>query len=138
MDTLGFDPSDIAAKASSYTENDDGTGSTNNGTVTGSQSMSAAAEDTIKKALLVGNFEAAVECCFRSGNLADALVLASCGGSELWTKTQQRYFESQSAKRPFLSVVSSIIHNQVRYEFKSIKGGKKNRRKTKRDDMRSI
>ena len=76
--------------------------------------MSKATEDMVKKALLVGNFEAAVECCFKTGNLADALVLASCGGADLWTKTQERYFQSQSPKRPFLSVVSAIIRSEVR------------------------
>jgi protein transport protein SEC31 len=38
------------------------------------------------------NFEAAVECCFQTGNLADALVLASCGGPDFEAKTQERYF----------------------------------------------
>jgi protein transport protein SEC31 len=71
-------------------------------------------EDTVKAALIVGNFEAAVECCFRTGNLADALILASCGGAELWSKTQERYFELEAKKRPFLCVVSAIIRNQVR------------------------
>ena len=76
--------------------------------------MSKAAEAMVKKALLVGNFEAAVECCFRTGNLADALVLAACGGADLWAKAQDRYFKAESTKRPFLSIVSAIIHSQVR------------------------
>lgn len=71
-------------------------------------------EDAVKAALLVGNFEAAVECCFRTGNLADALVLASCGGADLWSKTQERYFEMEAKKRPFLSIVSAVIRNKVR------------------------
>jgi hypothetical protein len=77
------------------------------------QSMSAATQEVVKQALLVGNFEAAVDCCFRTGNLADGLVLASCGGADLWTKTQERYFQSQSTHRPFLSVVNAIIQNEV-------------------------
>ena len=71
------------------------------------------AGDAVKAALLVGNFEAAVECCFRTDNLADALILASCGGAELWAKTQERYFESEAQKRPFLSIVSAIVQNKV-------------------------
>ena len=78
-----------------------------------STAMPVATQEMVKKALLVGNFEAAVECCFRTGNLADALVLASCGGADLWAKTQERYFKAESAKRPFLSIVSAIIHSQV-------------------------
>lgn len=76
--------------------------------------MSTATQEVVKQALLVGNFEAAVDCCFRTGNLADGLVLASCGGADLWTKTQERYFESQSKSRPFLSVVNAVIQNEVR------------------------
>ncbi len=37
--------------------------------------MSMHAKDAVKEALLVGNFEAAVECCLCSGNLINALVL---------------------------------------------------------------
>jgi protein transport protein SEC31 len=63
--------------------------------------------------LLVGDFEAAVECCFQSGNLADALLLATCGEPELWAKTQQRYFEQETVKRPYLFVVSAVIRNHM-------------------------
>jgi protein transport protein SEC31 len=75
--------------------------------------QSKPAGEAVKKALLVGNFEAAVECCFRTGNLADALILASCGGAELWERTQERYFQSEEKKRPFLSLVNAIIQNKV-------------------------
>lgn len=115
LDTLGFDPAVIAAKASAYKEVE----AVANGVHTMSledrnhTQMSPVTQDLVKKALMVGNFEAAVECCFRTGNLADALVLASCGGADLWTKTQDRYFESQSTKRPFLSVVSAIIRDDL-------------------------
>jgi protein transport protein SEC31 len=71
--------------------------------------MSPGTQNVVKQALMVGNFEAAVECCFNTGNLADALVLASCGGADLWAKTQDRYFQSEAPKRPFLSVVGAII-----------------------------
>jgi protein transport protein SEC31 len=113
LDTLGFDPPSISAKAAAYTE--DNKSVMTNGVANLSLedqnhgTMSPGIQDVVKQALMVGNFEAAVECCFNTGNLADALVLASCGGEELWTETKDRYFETQSAKRPFLSVVSSII-----------------------------
>lgn len=68
----------------------------------------------VKRALLVGNFEAAVESCLASRQLADALLLASCGGAELWEKTRMRYFEiAARSKRPFLDVVSAIITNEL-------------------------
>ena len=115
LDTLGFHPDEIAKAASSYTEEPltngvDSISLQDKHTLT----MSKSTEEMVKKALLVGNVEAAVECCFRTGNLADALVLASCGGGDLWAKTQQRYFEEQASQRPFLRTVSAIIRNEVR------------------------
>lgn len=112
---LGFDPEKIQEMAMEFAE--DGSDAIANLSL-GENSkptppMSKKAEDTVKQSLLVGNFEAAVECCFRSGNLADALVLASCGGSELWAKTQAEYFSREAKKRPFLSVVKAVIHNQL-------------------------
>ena len=38
--------------------------------------LTPAAEADVKRALLVGNFDAAVEGCFKNGALADALLLA--------------------------------------------------------------
>mmetsp|Transcript_26772 Transcript_26772/g.73660 ORF Transcript_26772/g.73660 Transcript_26772/m.73660 type:complete len:1029 (-) Transcript_26772:36-3122(-) len=102
LSTLGYDPTAVAAKVSKYRE-------VKNGKRHGKQEMSEATQTMVKEALMVGNFEAAVDCCFQTGNLADALVLASCGGAELWAKTQERYFRSQSEQRPFLSVVGAII-----------------------------
>ena len=97
LDTLGFDPAAISSKATEWTE--DMTSVTTNGVASMSLeeknhgAMSPATQDVVKQALMVGNFEAAVECCFNTGNLADALVLASCGGEELWSKAKDRYFE---------------------------------------------
>ena len=115
--TLGFDPTTIGEKAAAYEEergitNGVGSMSLSDGSHNDT-GMSQPTQDIVKQALMVGNFEAAVDCCFRTGNLADALVLASCGGADLWAKTQERYFESQSSKRPFLSVVGAIIRNEL-------------------------
>jgi hypothetical protein len=75
--------------------------------------MSVNAEELVKKSLLVGNFEAAVNVYFESGSYADALLLALCGAAELWSETQERYFTQESPKRPFLSIVSAIIRNKL-------------------------
>lgn len=109
---LGFDAEYIAQVAKEYTE-DAANGIERMSLEDKRGSMSRVAENAVKEALLVGNFEAAVECCFRTGNLADALLLASCGGAELWTKTQERYFAVETPKRPFLNIVSAIIRNQL-------------------------
>ncbi len=54
--------------------------------------MSKHIEDAVKEALLMGNFEATMECCFCSDNLAKALVLASCRDANIWQKAQAHYF----------------------------------------------
>ena len=95
---LGFNPEEIHTAAMEF-QNEE------KEEVAGTPPMSLEAESAVKNALLVGNFEAAVECCFRSNNLADALLLASCGGAELWAKTQAEYFAREAKKRPFLSLV---------------------------------
>lgn len=44
----------------------------------GQPQLSSAAEATIRRSLVVGNFEAAVQCCMSTGNMADAMILARC------------------------------------------------------------
>lgn len=111
---LGFVAEEIAAAASQYSETlTNGMSSSSVNDDRKAAAMSTAAQELVKKALLVGNFEAAVECCFETRNFADALMLAACGGGELWVKTQERYLASESSKRPFLNLVSGIIRNQL-------------------------
>ncbi|KAK1739842.1 protein transport protein SEC31-like protein [Skeletonema marinoi] len=94
LNYLGFDPEKINQAAMEF--NEDGSNPSDAEPI---PAMSKDAENAVKDALLVGNFEAAVECCFRSGNYADALVLASCGGAELWAKTQAEYFHERQSDR---------------------------------------
>jgi len=75
--------------------------------------MSKKAEAAVKHSLLVGNLEGAVECCFRTGIMADALILASCSDADLWAKTQAELFERKEKKRPFLSIVIAVVQNQL-------------------------
>ncbi len=50
--------------------------------------------------------------CLDTDRLADALVLASCGGTALWAKTQQRYFAGH--KQAFIkNVVSAIVRSDL-------------------------
>jgi len=107
---LGFDNDSIHSAAMSFT-------STSQDSLVSDfktkLTISADAAATINQALLVGDFEAAVECCFLSGNPGDALIMASCGGPELWTKSQKRYLELESIKRPFLSIVAAVMDNHL-------------------------
>uniref|UniRef100_A0A8C3UQ13 Protein transport protein Sec31A n=1 Tax=Catharus ustulatus TaxID=91951 RepID=A0A8C3UQ13_CATUS len=60
----------------------------------------------ISQALLLGNFEGAVELCMRAERFADAIILAIAGGDKLLKETQKRYFAKQKTN---LSVVSDDI-----------------------------
>jgi protein transport protein SEC31 len=122
---LGFVPEDIVASVQQYALTPS-SGDLTNGissmsmhdkvtttATTTAPMMNATIQDLVKKALVVGNFDAAVDCCFETGNYADALMLAACGGGDLWSTTQQRYFDREIPKRPFLAIVSGIVHNQL-------------------------
>lgn len=75
--------------------------------------LAGAAEPTVRKSLIVGNFDMAVECCLASGLLAEALLLAQCGGPELKAKTQAAFFEKQRQEYSFLNVLHAVIKNQL-------------------------
>ncbi|OPJ84493.1 protein transport protein Sec31B isoform X2 [Patagioenas fasciata] len=67
-------------------------------------------EDTdglISQALLLGNFESAVELCLRAERFADAIILAIAGGENLLKETQKRYFAKNKTKLSLL--LSSIV-----------------------------
>ncbi|NXC39841.1 SC31B protein, partial [Penelope pileata] len=70
-------------------------------------------EDTdglISQALLLGNFEGAVELCMRAERFADAIILAIAGGENLLKETQKRYFAKQKTKLSLL--LSSIVQQK--------------------------
>ncbi len=74
-------------------------------------------EKLIKRSLLVGKFSAAVKSCLQVDNMADALLLASCGGAELWASTQSEYFErhkGSSERSGYLGIVSAIVNSELR------------------------
>ena len=51
-------------------------------------------EGLVTQALLVANFEAAVEVCLHHNKMAEAMILAIAGGADLLRRTQKRYFKS--------------------------------------------
>lgn len=74
-------------------------------------SESSEIDHTITRAIILGNFEAAVDLCVKADRLSDALLVAICGGDELVAKTQQLYF--QKARFPYLRVVSGIVKKDI-------------------------
>ncbi|KAI5474282.1 hypothetical protein MNV49_003665 [Pseudohyphozyma bogoriensis] len=67
----------------------------------------------ITRALVVGDFESAVELSLSTDRFADAILLAVRGGPELLAKTQKTYFERQTSALPYLRVFQSIVANDL-------------------------
>jgi hypothetical protein len=59
-------------------------------------------EEEIQRALFVGNYDAAVEACFKASRMADALLIANIGGPELYKRAMSRYMRKQP--RPYMQV----------------------------------
>lgn len=66
----------------------------------------------ICQALLLGNFEAAVDLCLKDGRYADAIILANAGGEDLLRETQQWYFARQ--KNKITTLLSSVVQHKWR------------------------
>ncbi|XP_053547922.1 protein transport protein Sec31B isoform X2 [Bombina bombina] len=64
----------------------------------------------ISQALLLGNFEGAVDLCLKDGRFADAIILANAGGEDLLRETQQWYFAQQ--KNKITALLSSIVQHK--------------------------
>ena len=67
----------------------------------------------ITRALVLGDFESAVELSLSAERFADAILLAVRGGPELLIKTQKTYFERQTSSLPYLRVFQSIVTNDL-------------------------
>ena len=65
-------------------------------------------EDQVTKAIILGNFEKAANICIKAGRVADALILANCGGKELLEKIQTAYLQEKRGSPSYLRLVSSV------------------------------
>mmetsp|Transcript_24380 Transcript_24380/g.43410 ORF Transcript_24380/g.43410 Transcript_24380/m.43410 type:complete len:1160 (-) Transcript_24380:43-3522(-) len=70
-----------------------------------------AGESDVLSALYTGNYETAVSACLKHGRMADALVLASIGGVELWKATQKEYMHR--TPKPYMKVVEAVMDNNL-------------------------
>ncbi|XP_033962724.1 protein transport protein Sec31A isoform X1 [Pseudochaenichthys georgianus] len=69
--------------------------------------VSCDTDGLISQALLVGNFEGAVDLCLNDGRYAEAILLSISGGEELLKKTQQTYLRNQ--KNSISMLISSVV-----------------------------
>ncbi|TPX15197.1 uncharacterized protein E0L32_004755 [Thyridium curvatum] len=66
-------------------------------------------EDSITRALMLGNFSKAVDICLKEDRIADAFIIANCGGKELVDKVQAAYLSSKKGSPSYLRLLSSVI-----------------------------
>lgn len=67
----------------------------------------------ITRAVVLGDFESAVNVCLSTDRLSDALLFAICGGGDLLARTQQAYFKRQSKSTSYLRLLESIIDEDL-------------------------
>lgn len=66
-------------------------------------------EDSITKALMLGNFAKAAEICLKEDRIADAFIIANCGGKELVDKVQSVYLSNKTGSPSYLRLLSSVV-----------------------------
>ncbi|KAG9056927.1 protein transport protein S31 [Serendipita sp. 407] len=70
-------------------------------------------DQVITQALVLGDFESAVELCLSADRFADAILFAVKGGPELLKKTQKAYFERGTSSLPYLRLYQSVVGNDL-------------------------
>ncbi|URE36710.1 transport protein [Musa troglodytarum] len=70
-----------------------------------------AVDDSIQRALVVGDYKGAVLQCIAANRMADALVIAHAGGPSLWESTRNQYLKNSLT--PYLKVVSAMVSNDL-------------------------
>ncbi|KAI8823184.1 uncharacterized protein EV422DRAFT_566042 [Fimicolochytrium jonesii] len=69
-------------------------------------------EILLTKALILGDFETAVDIALGANRLADAMLLAVSGGPDLLLRTQQEYFRRQKDKT-YVRVLQSVVDGDL-------------------------
>ncbi|KAI0512849.1 hypothetical protein F5B22DRAFT_613464 [Xylaria bambusicola] len=66
-------------------------------------------EKQITMALMLGNFEKATEICLDEGRMADAFIIANCGGKDLVDRVQSAYLSQKTGMPSYLRLLGSVI-----------------------------
>lgn len=69
----------------------------------------SAVEKQITKALMLGQFEKATMVCLKEQRMADAFMIANCGGKELMDKVQAAYISQKDGMPSYLRLLGSVI-----------------------------
>ena len=67
------------------------------------------ADKKITQALMLGQFETAMELCLKEDRLSDAFMIAICGGQSSIDKVQKAYFKKQASGPKYLRLLASVV-----------------------------
>ncbi|KAK3191294.1 protein transport protein S31 [Lecanicillium sp. MT-2017a] len=70
-------------------------------------------EKDITKALMLGNFAKATDLCLKEERMADAFLIANCGGQELVDKVQAAYLAQKTGAPSYLRLLGSVIDKNL-------------------------
>ncbi|KAL2435214.1 Protein transport protein sec31 [Exophiala dermatitidis] len=73
---------------------------------TGSESE---ADKKITRALVLGQFEKALDVCLQEDRISDAFMIAICGGESCIKKAQEAYFAKQSGGPNYIRLLASVV-----------------------------
>ncbi|KAK5136841.1 hypothetical protein LTR08_001763 [Meristemomyces frigidus] len=67
------------------------------------------ADKSITRALMLGQFENALDVCLREDRMSDAFMIAVCGGQQCIDKAQTAYLKKQAKGPNYLRLLASIV-----------------------------
>ncbi|ETS06603.1 transport protein [Trichoderma reesei RUT C-30] len=70
-------------------------------------------EKDITRALMLGNFAKATDICLKEDRIADAFLIANCGGQELVEKVQSAYLARKDGVPSYLRLISSVVDKNL-------------------------
>lgn len=71
--------------------------------------LESEADTQVTRALMLGNFEAALDVCLKEDRLSDAFMIAICGGEKCIAKAQAAYFKKKSDAPNYLRLLASVV-----------------------------
>ncbi|XP_028760563.1 protein transport protein SEC31 homolog B [Neltuma alba] len=68
-------------------------------------------DESVQRALVVGDYKGAVTQCISANKWADALVIAHVGSASLWESTRDQYLKR--TRSPYLKIVSAMVSKDL-------------------------
>ncbi|KAF5180814.1 transport protein SEC31-like protein, partial [Thalictrum thalictroides] len=75
------------------------------------ENNSSSFDESIQRALVVGDYKGAVSQCISANRMADALVIANVGGASLWETTRDQYLKRSHSS--YLKVLYAMVNNDL-------------------------